>query len=292
MPIVLHKWKSRWNPSTAVAILTLVMILAGCHRQAPATRYELKGKVVTVDRELKQVTIAHEDIPGYMSAMTMPFALKEEWAYGVLGPGDKIKGTLVVTSDRSWVEDLVITQEGGGDPSSTPEPANEPKAGEEVPDFTLTNQDAKRISIRQFRGKALVLTFIYTRCPLPDYCPLMSENFEGLEKELQKKPDLLSRTQLLTISFDPEYDKPEVLRRYGAMYTPDFSHWQFASGTPVEVKAIAQHFGLRYWAESDQIIHSLRTAVIGPDGKLINLYRGNEWKVPELLADLEKVKFR
>ncbi|MBI4467926.1 MAG: SCO family protein [Acidobacteria bacterium] len=262
---------------------------SGCNRNAAASRYDLTGKVVSVDRELKKVTIAHDEIPGFMSAMTMPFVLKEEWAYGVLGPGDQVKGTLVVSGDRSWLEDLVITQEGAPDATAVPEPANEPKPGDKVPEFVLTNQEGHRVGLGEFLGRALVVTFIYTRCPLPDYCPLMNTNFQELQTELLKQPELIGRTQLLTISFDPEYDTPEVLKTYARSFTPNFDHWQFATGSSSEVKTVAEYFGLRYWPENDQIIHSLRTAVIGPDGKLINLYRGNEWKVSEVLGDLQKL---
>lgn len=275
---------------TAGGLLLLLLLVASCQRHTPERRFELSGKVVSVDRELKEVTIAHAEIPGYMSAMTMPFALKEDWAYGVLEPGDLVKATLVVDSDRSWLEDLVITQEAAADPNGPPLEAPEPKAGDEVPDFPLTNQDAQRISLHQFRGQALVVTFIYTRCPLPDYCPLMSNNFGELLGAMQQNPKLAAKTQLLSISFDPEYDTPKVLKGYGTLYTQSFDHWQFASGSAQQVKDVAGYFGLRYWSEEDQIVHSLRTAVIGPDGRIVKLYRGNEWKAAEILRDLEGLR--
>ncbi|MGA9995187.1 MAG: SCO family protein [Pyrinomonadaceae bacterium] len=263
--------------------------------QSRGQHYDLKGKVVSVDKEKQTVTIAHEEIKGYMGAMVMPFKLKEDWAFTVLVPGDQISGTLVVDGASSWLEDVVITSEGeqtsGADNT---EGLAEPKPGDEVPDFALTNQDGKRIHLAQYRGKALLLTFIYTRCPLPEYCTLMSNNFALIDKELQKDADLYSKTHLLSISFDTEYDTPKVLRSYGASHTGKFNeetfeHWEFASGTPDEVKGIAQHFGLRYFKESDQIIHMLRTAIITPDGKVFKIYRGNEWKTDEVLQDLRSL---
>jgi len=287
--------------STLLGILvSLGAGLAACHSRSKATerRYELKGKVVSVNKERRQVTIQHEDIPGYMEGMTMPFTLKDTWAFDVLSAGDRVQATLVVESstNRSWLEDPVITKETSAETGANKTSSvAEPQPGDEVPDFTLVNQDGKRIHLHQYRGQALLLTFIYTRCPLPDYCPLMSHNFAEVDQALQQNPALSAKTHLLSISIDPDHDTPKVLRTYGAAYlgtqNPDgFKHWEFASGTPPEVKAVAQFFGLEYWQEKDQIIHSLRTAVIAPDGKLLKVYHGNEWKPAEVLADLEQLK--
>ena len=271
--------------------------LPACHprNQSRGQRYDIKGKVVSVDKEKQTVTISHEEIKGYMGAMVMPFKLKEDWTFTVLVPGDQISGTLVVDGASSWIEDVIITSESEATsgPDNT-EGLAEPKPGDEVPDFALTNQDGKRIHLAQYRGKALLLTFIYTRCPLPEYCTLMSNNFGLIDKELQKDSELYSKTHLLSISFDPEYDTPKVLRSYGASHTGKFNeetfdHWEFASGTPDEVKVIAQHFGLRYFKESDQIIHMLRTAIIAPDGKVFKIYRNNDWKPEEVLQDLRSL---
>ena len=167
-----------------------------------------------------------------------------------------------------------------------------PKPGDEVPDYRLINQDGKPIRLHDYRGKTLVLTFIYTRCPLPEYCTLMSNNFAEVDRQLQERPDLYDRTHLLSISIDPDYDTPKVLRSYGAAHTgrysdETFSHWEFASGTKDQVKGIAQFFGLRYFSENDQITHGLRTVIVGPDGKVFKVYRGNDWKPDEAVKDLK-----
>lgn len=268
------------------------------HNVSRGQHYDIRGKVVSIDKAQKTVTIAHEEIKGYMGAMIMPFKLKDEWAFtdeAHLVAGDQISGTLVVDGASSWIEDIVITSESEA-PSGADntEGLAEPKPGDEVPDFALTNQDGKRIHLAQYRGKALLLTFIYTRCPLPEYCTLMSNNFALIDRELQKDSELYSKTHLLSISFDTEYDTPKVLRSYGASHTGKFNeetfdHWEFASGTPDEVKGIAQHFGLRYFKESDQIVHMLRTAIIAPDGKVFKIYRGNDWKPEEVLQDLRSL---
>ncbi len=263
-------------------------------RSANEKRYELKGKVVAVDKTGRTATISHQDIAGYMPAMTMPFKIKNDADLEMLAPGDEVTGTLVVDDISSWVEISTIS-EGGSPLSPTAAVPGEPKPGDEVPDFALTNQDGKRIHLAQYRGQTLALTFIYTRCPQPDQCTLMSSNFAMIDRELQKQPEVYQKTHLLSISFDPDYDTPKVLRSYGASHTERyadevFQHWEFATGSSDEVKGIAQFFGMRYYHDTesgqDQVIHSLRTAVISPEGKLVKLYRGNEWKPEEVLSDL------
>ncbi|MCA1557443.1 MAG: SCO family protein, partial [Acidobacteria bacterium] len=241
-----------------------------------ARRYDLKGKVVAVDKKQNRVTVQHEEIAEYMEAMTMPFAVrkKDYWALDVLKPGDQLTASLVVDGGLSWIENIVITQASANTTSDKTETTErEADPGDDVPNFTLINQDAKKISLAQYRGRVLILTFIYTRCPLPDYCPLMSNNFAAIEKELKKNAQLYDRTHLLSISFDTEYDTPKVLKSYGGAYTENytnetFSHWEFATGTPEEIRAIASFFGLRYYKESNQIVHGLRTAIITPEGKV------------------------
>lgn len=285
--------------SILLAISILVgMTLSGCRPQRSATekRYDLEGKVVAVEKNKKLVTVAHEDIKNLMPAMTMEFNVPAAWVYEVpLVPGDHITATLVVDGLKMWLEDVVITKESSESTSPGGVGRVEPKPGEDVPDYRLVNQDDKAIRIKGYRGKALLLTFIFTRCQMPDQCTLISNNFAAIDQELQKHPELREKTHLLSISFDPEYDTPKVLRSYGAAYTgkysdETFAHWEFASGSTDEVKGIAQFFGLRYNKDSEsgeeQIIHSLRTALIGPDGKIVRVYRGNEWKPEEVLKEL------
>jgi len=253
-------------------------------------RFELKGKVVAVEPEKHLVTIAHEEVKDYMPSMTMPFTLPNEYYLRNLASGDEISATLVVDGSHSWLEDVVITRESS-DPSAT-SGYTEAKEGDEVPSYQLVNQDGKEIRLNDYRGKALLVTFIYTRCPIPDYCALMSNNFAKIDRELEKQPDLYQKTHLLSITIDPEYDKPSVLRSYGAAHTEryqdeTFSHWEFATGTPDQIKGVAQYFGLRYFNEKDQIVHGLRTAVISPSGKVMKVFRGNEWKVEEVLKALQ-----
>ena len=285
------------NFFTAAALCAALSCLAlgGCvasKGHGEVRRYDLKGKVVSVERGRGEVVVEHEAIPGLMEAMTMPFALKDRDALEVVGPGDRLQATLVVADDGGfWLENPMITK--GAPPGESPADGTPggPKPGDEVPDFTLVNQDGKSVRLGRYRGRALLLTFIYTRCPLADYCPLMSERFAAVSRELAADPSLQGRVRLLSVSIDPEHDTPRVLRSYGAAHTgrygaETFESWEFATGDPAEVKRLAQFFGLEYFAEKEQIIHSLSTAVIAPDGRVHKIYRGNEWQPSEALNDV------
>src|SRR5271165_1972025 len=269
------------------AVVTLGCI--ACSKKPAGKRYELEGRVVAVDSGSREVTVAHQDIPGLMPGMTMPFpvARDQDWIFGKIGPGDHIHATLVMT-DHAELQDISFTQgsDTGSDGTSN---LRIPEIGDDVPDFTLVNQFGKTIHLDQFRGKPLLLTFIYTRCPVPDFCLLMSNNFSEVLKQLQKSPEAFEKAQLLSISIDPDYDKPSVLHSYGKRYVgdvdPDFQHWQFASGSSEEVRKAADFVGLSYSQKQGQIVHTLQTVLIGSDGKIVKVYTGNQWKPAEVAAD-------
>lgn len=274
--------------------LATVVALTTCQTQKPLPqqRFDLRGKVVGVNKNEGTVTLAHEAIPGYMAAMTMDYPVKDKWVFDVLKPGQTLHATLVVGSDHAWLEGIVVTEEAKPEGNASAESARTP-LGEEVPDFALVNQDGKRIHLHQYHGKALLLTFIYTRCPLPDYCPLLSKNFAHILEQVLSDPKLSSSTRLLSISIDPDYDRPAVLRAYGldcAGNPHPFDHWEFASGTPEQVRKVAEFFGLKYWNEGGQIVHALVTAIIGPDGKVVKLYRGNEWQPAQVVSELRAMR--
>jgi protein SCO1/2 len=279
-----------------VAACALLAGCAGTPRESGGQRYDLKGKIVSFNKAQQQVVVEHETIPGFMEAMTMPFTLREDSAYDVMRAGDRIQATLVVDEERTRLENPIITQAiptsgATGTPAAGP---TEPEIGATAPAAPLVNQDGKQFTLQQFRGRALVLTFIFTRCPLPDYCTLMSNNFAEINRELNKTPELRARAHLLSITLDPAYDTPKVLRSYGAAHTENygsekFEGWEFATGKPEDIQRVANFFGLSYTRDGEEIIHSLRTAVIAPDGKLYKLYRGNEWKPSEVLQDLREL---
>jgi len=289
--------ESRLKRTTLLALLIVCAVSSQCGglNSSSSQRYPLTGKIISVDQTKQQLVVSHAEIQGYMPAMVMPFKLKDSSLVRTLAQGDVITATLVVDGHESFLADVrLVRKEGSSDPRDV-EINSLPHEGDAVPDFTLINQSGKKISIKEYRGKALLITFIYTRCPLPDYCPLMSSNFAEINKALQKEPALYAKTHLLSVSFDSKYDTPAVLRSYGAAYTEKytdekFEHWEFASGSAGEVKAIAKFFGLQYEAKSDQIVHSLVTAIVSPDGKVAKIYSSNDWKPADVLNGLRAMR--
>lgn len=274
----------------------LCISLTACSPQkeppAPqAHRYELKGKVVSIDRSKQQLVVDHGDIPGFMAAMTMPYPVKDANLLNDLAPGDQITAQVVVSNDSVWLENIVVVKKGTGAESRPASRFHAPEEGEEVPIFELVNQDGKKIQLDRYRGKAVLLTFIYTRCPMPDFCPLVTRNFAEIEKALAKEPAKYSKTHLLSISFDPKNDTPQALRKYGEKFAPEngkhtFDHWEFAVAPEAKVEEIAKFFGLLYKDDKGLLLHNLSTAIISSDGKIYKWYTGNEWKAAELLKDL------
>jgi protein SCO1/2 len=285
--------------STKGTILVLLMLCVcfavSCRRTGNEKRFDFKGKVVAVEPEKHSVTVSHEDVKGYMPAMTMPFNVRNESDLQILAPDDEITATLVVDGSHTWLENLIISRQSA---STAAMPAvTMAKEGDDIPNFTLRNQDNREIHIQNYRGRTLLLTFIYTRCPVPDYCTLMSNNFAQIDRALSQDSALYEKTHLLSISIDPSYDTPQVLRSYGAAHTEryqneTFAHWEFAGGTTEQVKKIAQYFGLIYYPEKDQIIHALRTVIVGPDGKVAKIYTGNEWKPDEVVELMKNISHR
>lgn len=279
-----------------LSLLILIGGISACrNRSANQKKYDLKGKVVAVEPDKHLVTIAHEEVKDFMPAMTMPFTVPSAADLQILAPEDQVTATLVVDGAQSWLEELVITKQSAnaaGAPGIV-----EAKEGDDVPNYGLVNQDGKDIKLHNYRGKTLLVTFVYTRCPLPEYCTLMSNNFAVVERQLQQQPEIYGKTHLLSISIDPEYDTPQVLRSYGAAHTEryqdeTFSHWEFASGTKDQVKGVAQFFGLRYYQDSDQIVHNLKTVIIGPDGRVAKVYGDNKWKPDEVVKEMQRLAMK
>jgi protein SCO1 len=271
-------------------ILVFALFLIGCNKQADAKHYALHGKIMSVDKLGHQLIIDHDAIPGFMDAMTMPYPVSDNAMLDQVNAGDEIKADLKVQGESIAIDKLEVVKKAV--PGSTPVPSTQmhvPQLGEPVPDFVLTNQNGRRVHLRNYRGKTLLVTFFYTRCPLNDYCPRVNGHFAVLDKRLAKSPDLYGKTHLLSISFDPKHDTPEVLRSYGSAYTErytkeDFQHWEFATAPADEMKRVAEFFGVFYEPDGNNITHSLSTAVIGPDGEIKSWYPGNSWKPEELLA--------
>ena len=278
---------SRWV--AALLVTMLLLAVASCEKKPAGKRYEIEGRVVAVDSASHLITVAHHEVAGLMPAMTMPFqvARNEEWVFGKLAPGDYIHATLVMT-DHAELQNLSFTKGSDTVGDGTSE-LRIPDVGDGVPNFRFVNQSGKTITLQEFHGAPLLLTFLYTRCPLPDYCPRMSNNFREVLQQLQASPAVYEKSQLLSVSIDPEFDTAKVLHAYGEHFAgkldPRFQHWQFASGSPEEVRKAADFFGMSYNSKDGQIVHNLRTVLIGADGKIVKVYSGNRWTPAEVARD-------
>ena len=295
----------------ALSMVLSCLLLGGCRSASPVAdapgpeRHFVRGKVMGVDKGLGTVSLANEDIPGFMSAMTMEYKVADPAVLGEVQRGDRITADLLNDKGADGPTNLrlanvdVIAQ---ARPDAAPaEPYHVPAVGDAVPDFTLLNQSAKRISLEQFKGKVLLLTFVYTRCPLPDYCIRMSRNFAEIDKKLEGDPALYAKTHLLTVSFDPAHDTPAVLRSYGGAYTgrysqETFGHWDFAVPSVAELPKMEHWFdvgvtptpvsvsgGGPVAPSAGALQHSLATLIVGADGKVLAFYPTNDWTVDEAL---------
>jgi protein SCO1/2 len=263
----------RQQPSTTAAV------------NAGVKTFVVRGQVRSLDLTHRTVRITHEAIPDYMPAMTMPFEVKDVAVLNGLAPGDEVQFELAVTDDDSWI--ARVQKLGSAAPAEAAAAADASAAtladreaervqvGETVPDFQLVDQDGRAVRLSDYRGRAVVLTFIYTRCPLPNFCPLMSKHFAELEQRLNK--ELPGRYHLLSISMDPEFDTPAVFKEYASRYEACAADWTFATGDAGQIDTVAQLLGLYYVRENGLISHDLRTALIGPDGRLVHLWKSNVW---------------
>ncbi|MFZ0743245.1 MAG: SCO family protein [Terracidiphilus sp.] len=286
--------------------LLVLVALAGCHSsQNVSTQesadqnlkvYHLRGKVISTDPAHGLVVLDHEAIPGFMDAMTMPYQLKDPSIVSDLHPGDVITADVLVSkSSEETVQLDHIVVVAQGKPDYKPAVVyHVPAPGDVVPDFALRNEDGRTIHLRQFRGKELLITFIYTRCPLPNFCPLVTHNFAVIDKQLAASPALYGKTHLLCVSFDPEHDTPERLKAYGTEYIGSdsksaFAHWDFAVPQKTVLAEMAKYFdvGITYGTD-DTITHTLSTTLIGRNGKVVHFYPGNEWTPEQVMNDVKQ----
>jgi protein SCO1/2 len=283
-----------------ILLIFSALLATSCQRSKPQAtkRYHFTGRIISIDNQAQSASIDGDLIQGFMEPMVMSYKIKPASMLRQLSPGDSISADIVVVDhdprDENadsdyWLENVKVTGHAAQPPANGPKAFHMPSPGEEVPDFAFTDQDGKHISLHQFRGKTVMVTFVYTRCPFPDFCPRVSSNFADVYKQLGSNPSL-AEAQLLSISFDPEHDTPKVLRNYGfsVAHTHDaalFRRWEFAAPKAADLPKIADFFALTVKPEGGMITHSLSTAVIGPDGKIVKWYHGGDWQVSDLIKD-------
>jgi protein SCO1 len=274
------------------SVLLLVFVSTLSSRLFSQTRYPASGLVLKIDRSHSSALISCNAIPGYMEAMTMPISVRAASDLDNLKPGTMIDFVLAVDKD-SVVAEAVRTHVYQGlepDPAAarrlkllTQAAGNSAKPlsiGDAVPDVTLTAQDGKTVTLSRFRGKVVALNFVYTRCALPNFCVRSSNNFGNLQTRFRNslKRDFV----LLTITFDPVHDSPEALEKYALKFAADPTAWHFLTGSETAIRRVCNLFGEDYFPDEGLMDHSLHTAIIDRQGRLVANIEGNEFTAQQL----------
>lgn len=288
----------------AAGIFSGVLLVSSCTSHPKPERYHFTGEIESIDMQDQAAVINGDNIPGFMDPMTMSYKIRPPSVLNQLHAGDLISAEVVVIKPTKsegpadyWLENVKVTGHAQM-PAPSPGPGEAqriPQPGEKVPDFSFTDQNGRRVSLKQYRGKVLLVTFIYTRCPFSDYCPRMSQNFDDIYKQVGNDPSLGPDTRLLSLSFDVEHDTPKILRDYAFKVANIhnatlFERWEFGVPEKGELQKMADFFGLIYKPEGGLITHNLSTTVIGPDGKIAKWYHGNDWQVSDLISDAKEAQ--
>jgi len=272
----------------------MALALLGCGRstnsEEGADHYDTRGVVRGFSPDRSTIEIQHENIPGFMPSMTMPFVARNPKQIADLKTGDAISFRMAVTKKDFWIENVKKIRREEVDvvePKQTSSVSTERdarlKEGDEMPAFSLTNQNGERVSLDTFRGQPFVLTFVFTRCPVPNFCPRMSNNFEQLQAAIKASGATLATTRLLSITLDPDYDTPKVLNDYAAFHRADSKIWSFATGDEKEIDSLTRAFSVHRQNEGGTISHGLATALINPNGTVERIWRGNAWTPAEVI---------
>jgi protein SCO1 len=301
---------------TAASLLLGTLLLAGCSKRDSDTKsalndpvpvakgqssggtnpnpqiFEVRGVVQSI-RDTNTVSIAHEEIRDYMPAMTMDFDVKNTNELTRLTPNDQVLFRMIVTETEGWIENI---RKIGTDVTSIParerpkmravrevEPLN---AGDKMPDYTFTNSFGQKISLSDFKGQSYAFTFIFTRCPFPNFCPRMNMNFAAAYDQLSKMPNGPTNWHLISVSFDPDFDTAARLADYSKVYKPNPEKWSWVTGAMIDIDAIAEQVGLLFSFENSTFNHNLRTVIVDKNGLIRKNLTGNEWKPEELVKEI------
>jgi protein SCO1/2 len=281
-----------------MALLFLVALVAAGCGQPPSNEktYTVQGQVLAVSPDHQQATVKHEEIKGFMMAMTMAYKVKDPQLLNGIAPGDLINATLVVEPNTAYFSAVKKVGEAPLETAATAAPSSsvaaELKPGDPVPDAEFVDQNGRKKSFSAFKGAPVALTFIYTKCPLPDFCPMMDRNFVAVQQAVEADP-ALKKAHLVTISFDPATDTPAVLKKHAGELKADPARWTFLTGDRDQIDKFASRFGMaiaRLPADPSNITHNLRTAIVDAEGKLVKVYTGPDWKPEQVVADLRGLK--
>ena len=289
---------------------SLALALCSCKQQdtsaAPTTpnssnatnqrTFQVKGVVREILPERKKIKITHEEIPGYMEAMTMMLDVKDAKELSGLQAGDSLSFRMLVTEDDGWIDQLKKLDE-----PRTPLPSQQPPlrrvrdveplaVGDAMPEYTFTNTQGRVVRLSEFKGHAYALTFIFTRCPFPTFCPRLSLSFEEAQRQLKAMPNAPTNWHLFSITIEPEYDTLPRLQDYATRYKADPARWDFLTGELIDITAISEQFGLQFWRANpnEPINHNVRTVVIDAAGRVHWITPETEWKPAQLVEQLLK----
>jgi protein SCO1/2 len=282
----------KWIRPTALALAALGVWGCGLGSRS----YELRGQVLAVDFDRQEVLIRHDAVPGLMPAMTMPFRARDAGLLDGRRPGDLVEAEIVVRGADAYLSRLVRIGDAPIETAATDQlSANAPpllEPGDAIPDPPFVDQDGAPRMLSDWRGQAVAMTFIYTRCPFPNFCPLMDRHFSTIQRAIAGDPTLGESVHLVSVSFDPDFDTPAVLRGHARTLDADPGLWTFLTGDRDEVDGFAKRFGVAVTRDSNDPVnmtHNLSTAVLDRDGTLVAVYRGADWTPQEVLRDLRKV---
>ena len=278
--------------SASLVVATLLAAVS-CSRAPEAPTYQVGGQVLAVRPETSEILVRHEDIKGFMPAMTMPYRVKDAALLKDRAAGDLITATLTVEPELAWLSAITKT---GTAPLPEDAPTKIPaaagvqllKPGDVVPATPLVDQEDKPLALPDWRGSAMVITFIYTRCPLPQFCPLMDRRFAEIQAMAAADPALKGKVRLLSISFDPATDRAAVLRAHATKAGADPAVWRFATAEESVVDRLAATFGVNVTREKDgTITHNLRTAVVDANGRIVSVHDSNAWSAASIVDELK-----
>lgn len=281
-----------------VAVLILALATAACSAGPPsrARQYQLRGQVLALVPDRHEVTVKHEDIAGFMPAMTMVYKVRDAKLLDGLSKGDLITATLNVREAEAWLSN--IQRNGHADVAETgrlPRVMDVLEPGDAVPGTLLQDQNGQPRRLTEWRGRAVAVTFVYSRCPMPDFCPLVERQFAEVQRRVRSDTGLAESVRLIAISFDPEHDTPEVLEAHARLRGADPHIWTYLTGTPRSIEDVASRFGVSVMREDGDaatLTHNLRTAVIDAQGRVVKIYNGNEWTASKLVEDLREARGR
>lgn len=279
------------------AVLALALLLQGCSPPPQAPRqYELEGQILALRPEQNEVLIRHGDIEGFMPGMTMPFKVRDRALLEGRAPGDLVKASLLVAETDAWLASLDKTGEAPLTETATIPPAafvTPLGPGDVAPDTSLVDQTGAALSLAEWAGSAAAVTFMYVRCPLPQFCPLLDRRFAEVQRLITEDPALRDRARLLSVSFDPDADTPARLQAHADKLGANPGIWRFATAPREVVDRFAATFGVSVIREQDSTItHNMRTAVIGPDRRVVSVHEGSDWTSAQIAEDLRRALAR